>query len=497
VRLPVEVETERMLQGEGGESRVGRSLIAESGADRVMFWARLPILLLSTALGLLIFAWGRAVVGNVAALAALFLYVLDPNVLAHSYLVTMDVAFAACALLFLALLWRYLQQPDVKRLWLCGLGLGVLLAAKYSTLILLPVAGILALAAVRWPTPSTADVPCAFLRPHRPKPDPSNESSDSVGGYAAVLWALVGMCLIATVVLQVFYLTLGGLYLYSNGLQRVNADHSPGYLVFLAGHLQHNFGSYWVWCYLLKEPIATLVLVALGSVAVVRSKSISALGRLFLLLPTLAIFIVHAGWADDLGIRYIIPALPFTFLIGGVGAAWLLRDCAKWGRVLAVILGAWLVAGACGTWPDQISYFNEMACLGGNERQIGLDGGSRCGPLWLDDSNVDWGQGLKQLREWMERHAPGREVNLAYFGTVNPDAYGVAHATIEYSDLMHEPAPGLYAVSSHYVARAPAAGSDWLRRTRPIAVVGHAFYIYDIEPATRPSAPETGVNPLR
>jgi hypothetical protein len=41
-------------------------------------------------------------------------------------------------------------------------------------------------------------------------------------------------------------------------------------------------------------------------------------------------------------------------------------------------------------------------------------------------------------------------------------------------------------VSAHLVARMPAfadrtpGASDWLRRTVPTTIVGHAYYIYDI-----------------
>jgi hypothetical protein len=41
---------------------------------------------------------------------------------------------------------------------------------------------------------------------------------------------------------------------------------------------------------------------------------------------------------------------------------------------------------------------------------------------------------------------------------------------------MKPPAPGLYAVSAHYVARVPA---EWLKWP-PAAIVGHALYVFDI-----------------
>src|SRR6202044_3052138 len=62
-----------------------------------------------------------------------------------------DVGLAAFTVLFLFLLWRYLRNPTVARLVLCGLALGAALCVKFSALLLLPVAGLILFAAVIWP----------------------------------------------------------------------------------------------------------------------------------------------------------------------------------------------------------------------------------------------------------------------------------------------------------------------------------------------------------
>ena len=125
--------------------------------------------------------------------------------------------------------------------------------------------------------------------------------------------------------------------------------------------------------------------------------------------------------------------------------------------------------GSAGVYPDHLPYFNESACLLRDPGKIGLDGGTRCGPLWLDDSNVDWGQSLKQLKTWLDRNAPG-----------------IPNRKVQPNDLAIEPQPSLYAVTAHMVARIPAypGASDWLRRMPPLAIAGHSLYIYD---TTRPA----------
>ena len=59
----------------------------------------------------------------------------------------------------------------------------------------------------------------------------------------------------------------------------------------------------------------------------------------------------------------MIPLLPFLHLLGGLGAARLLESGRLWGRVAVPVLFVWLSIGAFGIHPDQLSYFNETACL--------------------------------------------------------------------------------------------------------------------------------------
>ncbi|MBS1859548.1 MAG: hypothetical protein JST11_29515, partial [Acidobacteria bacterium] len=239
------------------------------------------------------------------------------------------------------------------------------------------------------------------------------------------------------------------------------------------------------------EPLAAIVLLAAGIWAL-RAGGYSPAARWFLLLPPAAILLAHTLFADDLGIRYVLPAMPFTCLMGGIGAAWLIARAAWWGRVAAALLAVWLAVGAAAVYPDQLSYFNEAACLPGHASWISPGGGTRCGPLWLDDSNIDWGQGLVQLRQWVDAHAPGRPVRLAYFGSFPPANYLPGVQSVSIDDLLKPPAPGLYAVSAHFVARLPAiaamtgeGGADWPSRTPPVAIVGQSYYVYDI-PAAGP-----------
>ena len=61
----------------------------------------------------------------------------------------MDVGCTAFIVLMLFAVWNYVQRPDKVRLVLCGLAMGAALAAKFTAIFMLPVVGVLLLAAVR------------------------------------------------------------------------------------------------------------------------------------------------------------------------------------------------------------------------------------------------------------------------------------------------------------------------------------------------------------
>jgi len=515
-RWPRTQQAQLLLSGAGQyQWAVGSDIIAAHGPDKVMFWARLPMILVAAMMGIVLYLWGRRMLGAAAGLGALFLCVLDPNVVAHSYLTTLDVGFASFTVLFFFALWSYVRYPSLKMLALCGLALGAVLATKFSAVVLLPVAGLLLVVAAWRPPTGLPKPPRTFLNlygftadreikagPNEPCPCGSGRKfklcHGAPGGAARraepalaakmlrAVYVFLAMFAVAFLVIQALYFFPSEPLLYLKGMGLVNADHDPNYDAYLAGMLDKRFFSYFAVAWLMKEPLAAIALVLVGLVLVIRSRKYSLLDKLFLLAPSAALFAAHSLFADAIGIRYIIPVMAFSYLVGGLGLAELIGGAAVWKRVAGGVLCLWLIVAAVGIYPDHLSYFNEVACLLKDPGKIGLDGGSRCGPLWLDDSNVDWGEGLKQLKNWSNAHANGRSIRLAYFGSFPPEVYGFT--PIDAQQIYETPTPGLYAVSAHLVARFPPwsvkygdGAAFWMRRTKPIAIVGHCLYIYDIK----------------
>jgi hypothetical protein len=449
----------------GLEWSAAQPFLIGNGVGRVLFRARLPLLLLSPFMGLLIYCCGRELAGARAGLCALFLFAFDPTMVAHSYLVTTDFGVAAFSLLFLVALYRYCCKPGASRLAVAGVTLGLALCTKFSALFLLPVAAFLLIQARAGPPARRAG---------------SGKLALTAVRIAYALAAWVAIALVAVFVIQILYFSPRGPLLYLHGLRAVNADHNPSTLHYLAGQLKTRFASYFAVAWLVKEPLATSALALAGAFLVLRSRSIPRLSKLFLFLPPAIYFMACTVWADDLGVRYVIPAMTFAYLAGGIalGALW------KGGlaqRAVATTACAWVIMSAAGIYPDHLSYFNEAACLPAHPNRIGWDGGSRCGPDWLADSNVDWGQGLPQLKTWMDLHHPGQIMRLAYFGSFPPEAYGI-HAENAYGFLGQERPPrGIYAISAHEMAFSAARGEASWMREEPAAIVGHAYFIYNLD----------------
>ncbi len=121
----------------------------------------------------------------------------------------------------------------------------------------------------------------------------------------------------------------------------------------------------------------------------------------------LAVFVLMSK--IDYGIRYVLPVLPLALIYTGRLVPWARRQ-GKAVRAAAVALLLVYPLSILLATPDTIDYFNLLA--GGRGDRI------------LIDSNLDWGQGLKRLRAYMDRERLDL-IPLAYFGHVDPEIYGI------------------------------------------------------------------------
>ena len=497
-----------------------RALYRTPGNDpeRLFTAGRLALVPLALLLLLVVWRWTRALYGEVAGLAALALAAFDPNLVAHAHLVTADLPATALLATAAYACWRALVHWRLAWGLLAGGALGLAVATKYTALLmagLLPLFVLVrALDPVPWPigrrpgrrvdTAAGRLSVAAMLAlvvlaaawtmlwaTYRFRPTAAPDLAVGLTGHALRAWlgasppwplALLAHATEWRLIPDAW--GLGVVYLVADAtlIPRVS---------YLAGELSDRGWWYYFPATLaLKVPLATLALAALGAVGavvVVRRPAVGAgdetghrSAMAFVVGFPIALLAVAATSSLDLGLRQVLPVYPFLLILagGGVAACWRWRRPA--GAAVALAGIAWVAIASVRVAPDYLAYFNEAA--GGPDR----------GLRWLADSNLDWGQALRRLPEWLAERGIS-EVNLCYFGTADPDAY-LEHVALPgcttYARPIASPKlPGYVAISAthlagiHHSPELRAWYRELLARGRLVGVVGRAIHVYEVPAA--------------
>jgi hypothetical protein len=183
----------------------------------------------------------------------------------------------------------------------------------------------------------------------------------------------------------------------------------------------------------------------------------------------------------NLGVRHVLPAYPFFLLLTGFAVAELLNGPRRWPRVMLALVGTWLLVGTLRVFPHFLSYFNEVA------------GGPRNGIHWLVDSNLDWGQDLARLGQWMQHNKVPR-INLCYFGNADPTYYGIDFVGLpgswgvwENRSLANPQLPGYVAISATNLAGVGLKTAEQrtyykrlLERAILVDTIGYSIFVYEV-----------------
>jgi 4-amino-4-deoxy-L-arabinose transferase-like glycosyltransferase len=224
-------------------------------------------------------------------------------------------------------------------------------------------------------------------------------------------------------------------------------EEREGYPVYLNGEMRRTgWGSFYLLALLYKVPEGTwlLFVLSLVALALVRRSASQWADEIILAVPPLAILFSMTFLTDiNLGLRYVLPILPYIFVAMGKVAPCVLALPAAWRRAgQAAAAGSLALTVAAALWihPHYLAYFNWAS--GGPDRA----------PARLIDSNLDWGQDLLALQKWYQETIPNERLGLAYFGQINPSIFAARGEP--FSWFLPPPRPG----SIRSLARQPAAG---------------------------------------
>jgi hypothetical protein len=481
-----------------------RFLYRWNDADRLLLWARLPMVALGAGLCAAVFLWSRARFGLPAAILAGFLAVLSPDLLAHGRLVTTDVAMALFYFLAVVSFDALLRRATWPRLALAGLMAAGAAASKFSAPVLAPVLVLLALRAVFSPEPMTLALGATVRTPGRgwPRVKVAAALLVAIGLVAWLgLWAAYGFTrplssdpavrteLLATTLRDEGSSAVARAALTAERLGLLPEAYVRGFLftyrhaesrpTFLLGQLSDvGFPQFFLVTFALKTPLPLILLMVLSLVLTWRSTIWRDAAVLW--LPVLAYLLLTQARGLNIGHRHLLPIYPFLFVAAGALAAraWPKAGAAARPLQIAVVsLLAWYAVSTLRVHPHYLAYFNEIA--GGPE------GGYRC----LVDSSLDWGQDLKGLRPWLDAHGVSH-VKLSYFGSADPAYYGLdavmlpgtmsprpprVTREIHPGDILAVSATNLQGV---YLEADDRRLMERIRGVRPLGNVGHSIFVF-------------------
>jgi len=422
--------------------------------------SRAVMLLFGVATGVLLAMLSWQLAGPIAAIVATTLFAFDTTFLAHAPLVKNDVAITFFFLLLAWLSWQVIHRATALNIALLGLTCGAALSTKFSGVLVAPMLmltlALRALLAEPWTVLGRELV----TRGRRLLAAMGILACCAVVGYACI-WASYGFRYRAVaddetplnferLTLEVAYFRLLGRKsdveptrdqvlaepqdLPTRAVNFLN-DHRLLPESWLAGFLYTHGHNQSRASYFLGEiravgtpayfPVALLVKSPTGSVVAMlaalvggawllrhsRPRALSTdLAILALGVPACVYLSLALSAKLNLGVRHVLPLLPFLFMLAGVVTArWMVGT--KRQAAVAVLLLAVAIETVV-AWPNYLAFFNAPA-------------GSERGGLWLlGDSNLDWGQDLPALADW-QRQNPDVRIWLAYFGQADPTRYGV------------------------------------------------------------------------
>ncbi|MDA1016762.1 MAG: glycosyltransferase family 39 protein [Planctomycetota bacterium] len=460
----------------------------DANADRyrsLFFWARLPVVLVSVLTCWITAHWATQLFGVRGGLLALLMISASPAMIANAALATTDLAAAFFFVLTLWRAWSMRRSVTRKNAVLLSCCLGAAQLAKFTCVLLFALA------------------PVVYLLTK-----PTDESRVPIRTHLKYWIAL--LCG-SVVIINCGYLfqgtgtrladfqfrsqILGNLQTrmpwtaslsvplprdYVLGIDHQRRMMEGDHPVFLDREWRlTGFREYYVMVLLYKLPHAVQLLFLCGLLRAMWQFRVPGELRsnVLLLLPLAVLTVIGSFSKMQLGLRYILPAFPFLYLVAAGSIAGLATTRRFWLASTLIALVCVGVLAPLRFHPHHLGYFNEWI------------GGTEGGRTKLLDSNIDWGQDLDALADYVAQH-PMPHLRLAYFGTVPPSRAGLSYEL----PPPRMPEPGWYAASVNFVEGRPTPirhpdGSTtavdldafgYLRFFEPKVRVGSSILVYKL-----------------
>lgn len=472
----------------------GWHMLYRAGNDpkEVLDLSRLPMMLLMIALGVFLVKWASELFGRKVGLIVLLLYAFYPDVLAHGRLVTTDIAAALGYLVAIYYFDKAIEKKTWTSLVIAGIAFGLAQLLKFSAFLLFFVFLIL-----------------VIVRAIMDRKDDGGFWPAFAKNFKSYFW----VCLFSLIVVWLVYIPftwntpaevehevivrnltedprtlplrnflhtfeanpiLRGLGHYLLGVMLVIARVEGGNKTFILGHLSDKSISWYfpvAWLLKTSIPIILGVLFALFSTIVKWPADKKRKWTLVLLLTPIVVY-----WAFTLkgslniGIRHLMPTVPFVLLWIGYAITPLVTGKLRWPKWFIAALLLYFISSTLYHYPTFISYFNEAT-----PKDIRYQR--------LIDSSLDWGQDLLRLQKYVEDNQI-ENIKVDYFGGGVP-SYSIPNSTEWHS--YYGPTTGWLAVSATFYQSSKLVGPiegqwsyNWLDQIKPKAIIGGSILVYNI-----------------
>ena len=487
---------------------------SDNNADQMIFWGRIPIVILMLITGWIIFIWTNEIFKNkLAGLIGVTLFALSPNIIAHGRFITTDMGVAAFSVFALYSWWKFLKNPSWIKFSIAFLLQACLHLSKFSSPLFLPVIGIMAIMAIfayqqKWSLGKRVKIyigatvlatilayiivgiwyqASSYKMPLAVQQQLIEESVfDTNFKNAGLATKFIKMTEIPVLRPYVQYFL---------GFIMVATHASYGHSTYFMGEIGQNWSEYYFIAYLLKEPLASQVFLYLSGLILAgivfkflksnsKKKDFQEAFKkynIFIAFNALIIIYLILGMMAklQLGIRYIIPVFFYLYIMIGGLIAYQINQFKKINQSLyrfslglIIILMAWLALVNFKTYPHYLAYFNET--IGGPEN----------GWEYLIDSNIDWGQDLRRLKSYADTNNI-QDIKIDYFGGGDLDYY-FGQGNYELWGFDREPTTGWLAISVNAIQWNSANDEEkqsyhWLTdKYEPVEKIGYSIFVYHI-----------------
>jgi hypothetical protein len=413
---------------------------------------------------LCLYLLARRQFGEEVAAWSTILFAHLPPVIAHARLATTDMACAAGVIVALYAFDLWLARPKLLR----GIALGAAFAfgtlSKFSFLPFFAVSATVVFllsrktAGPRFPSLLAATAVFLLFAGAVYRFHAIDTTYDAPNVKAALLHAPIPVQKLFT------HMPLGQIV---RGIGEVGNQMRNGHITYLLGRLKT--GGWWQFFPVVlfyKTPLGLWILIAAAILVSLRDPA-----PRIMILAALAMLCVVMPSPLELGVRHILPIYAPLSIASGFAVHKLFHvEPIRWPRLLALAALLWFSVATLRSWPNELSYFNELA--GSHPEHIAID------------SDLDWGQDLDRLRSRLDARGVHQFV-LGYFGSADLTRSGLP----AFTPLSATPSTGWIAVSVTVNAQRNAADPNslaWLRGYQPLERIGSSYDLYWIYGHLRP-----------